>query len=325
MRKIFLLPGFLAVAIGLVGCSKEQATEPAEKKASENFLKRNANGEAVITLDDAAQARTGIKIEPLAAVQLAPEIKGFGRVVDPATLSAAIADLVSAEAAFAASGPEFERLKKLTGLGNTSERALQTAEAAARRDELLAQSARAKLMLNWGKAVAEHKDLAAFAKSLAVLETILVRVDLPAGQTLAALPGSVRIVGLSDETNLGEAGFFGIVPGVDPQTQSRGFLFLAKQSPQLVPNAAVTGYIKISGEPLSGVVVPRDAILRHDGKVWVYVQAGKDAFTRREIILERSQGSGWFVTSGAKANDKVVTVGAQQLLSGELKGQSSGE
>lgn len=321
MRKIFLLPGFIAVAIGLASCSREQSSESAGKKAPENILRRNTNGETIITLDAAAQARVGVKVQMLVAVQLAPEIKGFGRIVDPAPLATAIADLISTEAAFAASGPEFDRLKKLTEQGNTSARALQSAEAAARRDELLAWAARAKLMLNWGKGVAEQNDLAAFAKSLAALETILVRVDLPAGQTLANSPGSVRLVGLSDEKNLGEAEFFGLVPGVDPLTQSQGILFLAKQNPQLVPNAAVAGYIKTGGEPLSGVVVPRDAVLRHDRKVWVYVQIEKDEFTRREIVLERAHDNGWFLISGAKVDDKVVTVGAQQLLSEELKGQ----
>src|SRR6185369_11465018 len=146
----------------------EQSAKENEKP--ESLLKRNTNGEVVITLDEAAQTRIGIKIEPLVATRLSPEIKGFGRVVDPAPLAAAVADLISVEAAFAASKQEFDRLKILSSQGNTSARALQAAEAASRRDELLAQSARDKLKFTWGKAVAEQKDLAAFAQSLSSLE-----------------------------------------------------------------------------------------------------------------------------------------------------------
>ncbi|MCX6905594.1 MAG: hypothetical protein NTW03_19370, partial [Verrucomicrobia bacterium] len=71
----------------------------------------------------------------------------------------------------------------------------------------------------------------------------------------------------------------------------------------------------------SGVTVPREALLRHAGEVFVYLQTGDEIFVRQEVELERPTESGWFVREGLKPQDKVVTVGAQQLLSEELKGQ----
>jgi len=113
----------------------------------------------------------------------------------------------------------------------------------------------------------------------------------------------------------------GPAPMVDPQAQGQGFLLLVSPNPtRLAPGAAVTGFLGLAGEPQSGVAAPREAIVRYNGGAWVYLQTGADTFTRVEVPLERPLENGWFVREGLKANDKVVTVGAQQLLSEELKG-----
>jgi len=69
--------------------------------------------------------------------------------------------------------------------------------------------------------------------------------------------------------------------------------------------------------------VPREAVIRFNGTTWVYVQTADNTFQRTEAALDRPLEDGWFVREGLKPQDKVVTVGAQQLLSEELKGQSS--
>ena len=87
---------------------------------------------------------------------MSPELKGYGKVLDPAPLAALVTELASAQAAYTASSNELARLKTLEGQGNASARALQTAEAAAQRDHLAVQSARERLTLSWGKAVADQ-------------------------------------------------------------------------------------------------------------------------------------------------------------------------
>ncbi len=67
------------------------------------------------------------------------------------------------------------------------------------------------------------------------------------------------------------------------------------------------------------MVVPRDAVVRTEGKGWVYVATGDDHFTRKEIALDRATENGWFVTNGVAAGDKLVITGAQSLLSEETE------
>jgi multidrug efflux pump subunit AcrA (membrane-fusion protein) len=164
----------------------------------------------------------------------------------------------------------------------------------------------------------------AMAPVLMMMFSVLVpsKVWFAPDQPLKEPPTGARIVTLSDETKPIEAQFLGPAPSVDPQVQGRGFLFLISPNPsRLAPGAAVTGYINVPGQPQSGVAVPRNAIVRFNGTAWVYVQTADDTFERTEARLECPMQDSWFVREGLKPNAKVVTTGAQQLLSEELKGQ----
>jgi len=314
---VFALLAGVIVAL-LTDCSKTGEEKELEKsKAEESRVKRGTNGETIVTLEPETQKRIGLKVEIPAPAQWEPEVKGYGRVLDPAPLAALVAELDSARAAAEASRQEYERLKLLAEQSNASARALQTAEAATKRDQLLVESLRAKLVQGWSRAMTERSDLAVFVKSLRLGEAALVRIDLPAGETLKSSPASARLISLDEQEPAVSANFFDAATAVDPQTQGQGFLFLVRGN-SLAPGAAITGYLKISGEPLSGVVVPRPAVLRHQGKAWVYAQTGDDSFTRREITLDRPVENGWFVSSGVVARDPVVVSGAQTILSEEL-------
>lgn len=116
---------------------------------------------------------------------------------------------------------------------------------------------------------------------------------------------------------------------MDPQTQQQGILFSAGQSAvsRLTPGEAVTVFIKMPGETVSGVVVPASAVLRHEGASWVYVQTGTNQFARTEISPDRQTDGGWFVSENLSATNRIVISGAQSVLSAELSagGFTTGE
>jgi hypothetical protein len=301
------------------------AQKPAEKETGGPQASRDTNGNAVIAMSLQTQKDLGIQVKSPEAFQMSPELKGYGRVLDPAPLAALVTELASAQAAYTASSNELGRLKTLEGQGNASARALQAADAAAQRDRLAVQSARERLTLSWGKAVSDQQDLGAFVRSLMSLEAALVRVDLPVGDTLKAPPTGARVATLSGAS--AEAEFLEPAPNVDPQTQGRGFIFLLKSnSLRLTSGESVVGYIKTPGEPLNGLIIPREAVVRAEGAGWVYLlNSAGDAFTRVEVALDHPTEDGWFATRGLSAGHYVVVIGAQQLLSIELKGQGGGE
>ena len=312
------------VAVAIAGCSKKEES-PAADQGAENGaapaprVKHGPNGETLVTLDEATQQQIGLKVEAIASLQINPEVKGYGRVMDPVALASAAGDFTTAQAAREASQAELKRLRTLAAQNNASERALQAAEAAAARDQAQFESSRLKLVANWGGAIAERRDLPAFVQSLGSLETALVRIDLPPGESLKSPPVKARLVTLSDQAM--EAAFLGVAPMMDPQTQSQGFLFLVQPNPaKLAPGAAMTGYVQVSGEPLAGFVIPRSAVIRHEGEAWIYLESSGTNFVRRKISLEYPMAGGWFVSGGVAAGDTVVVAGAQTVFSEELNG-----
>lgn len=319
----------LMLAALIAGCSRSSpepaAVAPAAKPAEpESRVKHGTNGEVVITLDAATQKVMGLQAAALSPAQLKPEVKAYGRVLDASPLVSLAAELTVAQAASEASQAELGRLKTLAGQNNASERALQTAEATATRDRAQVESARLRLLSGWGSTIAARRDLPAFVQSLGSLASVLVELDLPAGEAAQTTPTSARLLTLADDGKPIAAQLIGPATTVDAQMQGKGFLFLVTpNASRLAPGAAVTGFLSLPGEAQSGVVVPREAVIRFNGTTWIYVQTGDDTFQRTEVALDRPLENGWFIAAGLKPQDKVVIVGAQQLLSEELKGQSS--
>ncbi|MDB6065438.1 MAG: hypothetical protein JWR26_1646 [Pedosphaera sp.] len=320
---VFILAGFGGGVVFMKALGdKPPGARPAaaeEEKDPGPRLTHDADGNVIINMDDETQGNIGITVAKPAAAQYNRELTGYGRVMDPAPLAALVTEQASAQAAYVASSNELVRLKTLEGQGNASTRALQTAEAAALHDQLAIQSAKDRLAMGWGKSLAGQGDLGAFVQSLTAQDAALIRIDLPADEAMKLQPGGARVLPISG--NAVEADFLGATAGVDPQMQGRGFIFLVKQNGTgLVSGEAVTGYLKVPGETLEGVVIPRAAVVRTEGTGWVYVLKGSaEAFRRTQIPLDHATDAGWFVSKGVTAEDYVVVTGAQTLLSEEMK------
>jgi hypothetical protein len=309
------------------GAGKPDPDEAAPKPAAadeedKTTITHDTNGNMVVGMSDEMQGTAGIVVANPAEAEWSPEAKAYGHVIDPATLTGPISDFGAAQASFLVSSNELVRLKALDAQGNASARAFQAAEAAAVKDRLALQVARDKLTA-LGTPLADRAASPDFVRALSALDTVLLRADVPADQVLKSQPSSARVVRLSGETVT--ADYFSTSTDVNPQVQGQGFVFIVTtNSAHFASGEAVTAYLKIPGEPIKGVVVPRDAVVRTEGKGWVYVLGENgESFTRREIPLDRPAETGWFVADGLSASQHVVVTGAQVLLSAELKASMS--
>ncbi len=324
-RLNFLLTAFLSLV--LAGCSKSAGDKPADAPE-----KAEAPAKAGVTVDAETQERIGLKIETPAPAQWQPEMKVYGRVVDPAPLLDSFMELGRAEIALDGSQRELERAKQLKADNNISERAFQDATTTHAQDRAAMDALLLKIQTSYGRKLAgmmgpvevppgTQRTPDKFLEGLRE-NTILIRIDLPPGERLENNAQTARIVSLAESAAPVTATCFDLLPAMDPQTQQQGILFSADQSPtnRLTPGEAVTAFIKIPGEPVSGVVVPASAVLRHEGKGWVYVQTETNQFLRTEIPLDRQRDNGWFVSENLSATNRIVVSGAQTVLSAELSG-----
>jgi hypothetical protein len=327
LRSTLYRVGLGALAGGLVvwlalGRPGSRPPPPAEAPA-------NGGGRAearVIRLDSTARHRIGIELAPLEAVELANEVRGFGRLLDPVALAAPVYDRQAARAAAEAAEREYRRVQTLQrGNSNASQRDLEAARSAFERDQAALGAAEARVVSAWGAAGAARPDLAALAQSLVARKSSVARVDLPLGEDVPGNPAAARVAALADEAaGSRTATLIGSAPDADPTTQGRGFLLLVEGAPW-PPGTALAGWLAAPGPPLAGVEVPAAALVRHAGRTFVFVEAGDDAFVRRAVELERRTPQGWLVARGLAAGDRVVLGGAQQLLSEELAGATSAE
>ncbi len=275
-----------------------------------------------------------------------PRLAPADRITLADRLSSARADADAGRAALAAAQAALNRARMLNADDkNVSDRAVQEAEArvaaeqarvtAAGRSTRLIESslssmsaAAVPLEIARGGQVVEllvqpGESLEAGQPILRVVrfDRLLARVDVPAGETIAGSVTAASIVPLGYENRPVRGERISLAAAVDPKTQGQPFLFrVPDPSFALRPGLSVTAWLELPGLPRQGVILPRAAVVRQSGKTWVYVQTAADEFTRREVKLEEPGAEGWFTTS-LLAGSRVVTNGAQALLSEEFKSQ----
>lgn len=274
-----------------------------------------------------------------------PRLVPFERIDVGNRLTNAQADVEAAQASMDASRAEYERLKGLNVNKNVSDRAVQEAEARVKGDQARLEAARKNVaqleaatkaqaggagpvaLTSRGGEVVElfaHPDESVEAGQqimrVARYDSLLARVDLPAGENADPKISFARIVPVGHENREVRGERVSLASTVDPRTLGQGYLFRARGLGSLLrPGAAITAYLQIAGKPTAGIGIPDSALLRSAGKIWVYRQIAEDQFTRVEIDPGRNTSRGVLVTRGVSSGDRIVTVGAQVLLSEEQK------
>ena len=314
--KRTLLGIIIGLAIGALGMRLMTGHGAAEKSTDAAPAKPEAKKENPLQLNAAKREAAGIVLARPATATLTPEVKGFGRVLDSTPLIALMAEEETARTALAASQKDLARLKQLfASETNVSAQAVETAEAVEARDRVAVDSAHRRLAASWG-----HEVAGANGKSLlAALEkgAALARVDLLPGDASATAPKTVA-VGLAGSEETFPAEVVGLAPVVDPQMQGTSYLVLVRDH-ALSAGAALRSTIAGAGSAESALIIPRSAVVYHQGSAWIYVLGEEDTFERKIVSLGRISPAGVVVLTGLDPDHQVVTTGAKQLLSAELQ------
>jgi hypothetical protein len=329
-----------AVVVGLlIWAFVEGRKEVAQEQERERPIKAPQRvaieeGETVIKLDQATQKKSGIGVAPLKAVSHQEELRAYGTVMDLQPLgdlrnsfATARAQVEKTRASLEASRKEYERLKPLQDSQNISTKVFQAAEAISRSDEASAGAARTALSVlegtisqRWGGVLAKWLfDGSKEFDRLMQRQDVLLQITLPPGSRFSSAPRNARVQ--APEGKIAAASLVSPSPSTDPRIQGISLFYLAQaQATDLLPGMNVLAFLP-NGSQNRGVVVPAAAVVWWQGKAWIYAQKDSDRFIRREITTETPVEDGWFVGKGLSPNDRIVTSGAQLLLSEELRSQ----
>lgn len=325
MKKL-MLGTVVGIALGAVATwLAVRPNDGAAKHDGPEKKEAEAKHDGALHWTKEQQEAAGLVTAQCKEAEVKPELKAFGRVLDATAIAASLGDIEAAQIARDASAKEFERVQLLRSQGdNASARMVETAEAAMKRDRVLLASAQARLIAAWGPGLADRGDLPALSTLFLKQGASLMRIDLLPGETTGEVPKTARLSALTGEETPFEADVLGPAASADPQTQGVAYLALARTR-GLAPGTLLTAFVPREGAAEKGVVLPRGAILRHDGEAFVWLRTGDDKFERRRVELGRALKDGILATSGVTATDRVVVTGAQQLLSDELKAAGGAE
>jgi hypothetical protein len=320
MKKL-LFGTILGLVIGVVATALV-LRHPAKPPESDERPASNAPAATGLHLTKEQQTGSGIAVAQPKPIELTPEARAFGRVLDASPLATLLAEIATARSALTLSSKEFERLKSLGE--NAAARTLESAEAMMKRDKIALESAQTRMLASWGGALAARTDLESLTSSLLKQESALVRVAMPTGDALATPPTSIRITSITGDDDSREAELIGPAPTAEPQSPGPAYLVLVRgRTPP--PGTPLTAWFSKGGARQRGFLLPRSALLQYESDMFVFVQTGEESFQRKRVETSQAQQEGIVVTSGVGAEDRVVVTGAQQLLSEEFKTTSSPE
>ena len=316
---------------------EERGREPGEEAQEQATAPRvtDVNGRTMVRLSAEEQSQAGIETTTLKAVRERNQLEVPATVLDVQGLvtlasgyTTAQANLRKAQNNLGVSQAEYNRLKFLHASQNVSVKDFQAAEGAFQNDQASVAAGRqdvaydmAALRQAWGDTIANWAtgDSPALDRILN-REDVLIQVTLAEGG-LAAAPDEVSLE-LPNQRRV-TAKLVSRFPRVDPRIQGASFLYVARQQGALAPGLNLAAHLA-TGPRLSGVIIPRSAVVWLNGDSLVYLQTAPNEFARVAVSTERSVAGGFFVSGGLAPGDRVVRAGAQALLAEEFRSQTSG-
>ena len=328
----------------------EQTVKPAVQVSQNNF------GPPTLHLSPDLQREAHIELQQPQTAPYQQDVQAYGSVLElqsltdvANTLASANAQRAVAEAKLAASRSAFQRAQALYADNQNFSRAqLQAAEstfqsdqATMRATQVQAQNAAASAEQAWGPVLAHSLATnSALAQALIDHRKVLIQVTLPLGIVLPPSQGTASI-----EAPAGKRVAISFVsPAIrtDPKIQGASYFYTADAASGVLPGMNVIVFLA-AGRPVPGIAVPAPAVVWAQGRAWVYLRTGENAFTRREISTAQPQSGGGYVVpsatdtqqtastppspggsaaaQGLPAHVPLVIRGAQTLLSQEFSAQ----
>lgn len=111
---------------------------------------------------------------------------------------------------------------------------------------------------------------------------------------------------------------------IDEQTRATKVIFQLPNDGRALRLGMQANVRLDAGEQVTAMVIPKEAVLEHEGKKIVYVLLTGEEFERREVTIGDELGGRVAVLSGLNKGERVVTQGAYQLKLQELQPAEAG-
>lgn len=320
----------------------EALTQQSEEEIETPNRVSNQEGITIINVSPATQIQSEIKTTALQASAHQASISTYGSVVSIDSLIdlrtrylAALSDIQILRTSLAQNKHEYSRLYALNQDDkNVSDKVVAAAAANIKTDEARITAAESSarniadsMRQTWGGALTQHainQNTNSLLQNLITNKDVLVQTTLPFDAAEPHENSSILIAPTAAPSHTIRAYFISRAPVSNSTIQGKTYFYVAKTT-ELRAGMQVNALSATSKKPSNGVLIPNNAIVWYAGKPWVYQKTGSDKFSRLPINTDIEVENGWFYQGALKANDHVVTSGAQLLLSEEFKSQITNE
>lgn len=121
---------------------------------------------------------------------------------------------------------------------------------------------------------------------------------------------------LSDDTVYPQSGKIDMVDGQFDKTT--GAITLRAKFPNAngLLRSGNTGKVRISIQHPNAIVIPQDATVEIQDKVYVFVVDKKNAVSRQPVVVSGKSGTGYLISEGIETGDRIVLKGFENLPDG---------
>jgi len=272
--------------------------------------RRTASGEV-----EAARIRLDLATKEAARAQRLYERKAFSE----RQMQAAEADLKAAKATYDAA------VKRLEALGNSPSAERSRASVGSANASYTVRAPLSGYVTKVNKSIGEQVAPGEAIVEISNLNTVWVEAPI-FEKDLSRLGGNISATFTTPAYPNQE--FNGTVVDVgaviDEQTRATKVIFQLPNDGRALRLGMQANVRLDAGEQITAMLIPREAVLEHEGKKIVYVLLSGEEFERREVTIGDELGGKVAVLSGLNKGERVVTQGAYQLKLQELQPAEAG-
>ena len=289
---------------------------------------------AAVRLSLNQQKQIGLETAVVEAAPHPEQVRAYGAVLDIGRITEltnsyanAQAQLQTAQAKLEVAKSAFDRTKNLVESAALPKKEAEAAEGTFRIDRAALTAAESHIKTlaataqqEWGpvigKGIVERSPLVV---RLVERDQFLVQVTLPPGAPLAEPPRTALAQAPTRDANI-DLQYLSAATRSDARIQGQSYFFSAPGDSGLLPGMNTTVYVP-SGKTYEGVFVEDTAIVRWQGRSWVYLRVGDDTFRRHPISTDQPVSDDDYVVRDIPPGSEIVIRGAQVLLSEEAKSE----
>src|SRR5215216_4811285 len=272
--------------------------------------KRTASGEV-----EAARVRLDLATKEAARAQRLYERKAFSE----RQMQAAEADLKAAKTTYEAA------VKRLEALGNSPSAEGSRASVGSANASYTVRAPLSGYVTKVNKSIGEQVAPGEAIVEISNLNTVWVEAPI-FERDLSRLAGNVSATfttpAYPDQEFKGVVLDIGAV--IDEQTRASKVIFQLPNAGRALRLGMQANVRLDAGEQVTAMLIPKEAVLEHEGKKIVYVLLSGEEFERREVVVGDEMGNKIAVLSGLNKGERVVTQGAYQLKLQELRPADAG-